>query len=87
MSEKIPDSRVEIDVTATGRGTVKVNGIDLSNIVTELSLSARAGELTEVHLVIMPTRLKVTGAAHVETEYTGLRVEDGYIPVSDEELN
>ncbi len=47
-----PNAKIEIRLDQIGRGTVKVNGLDLSSIVRSTQFISRAGALSAVELEI-----------------------------------
>lgn len=47
-----PEAIVVLAVDAIGRGTIRVNGVDLSAVVQSTTIRARVGDATEVELEI-----------------------------------
>lgn len=61
-------SKVEITVDATGRGSVVVDGKDMSRTVRAVRLEAGVGGLTVVHLALLAAAVTVTAEALVSGE-------------------
>lgn len=61
-------SHVEIKLGASGRGTVVVDGRDISNDVVSLTLQAEAGEHPMVLLGLRAESVTVIADAEVDTE-------------------
>lgn len=45
-------AKLKLDLNAVGRGTVTLDGVDISNCVTCIEFKASAGDPTEVRLTI-----------------------------------
>lgn len=52
-------AKIALNVDSIGRGTIVVNGIDLSSIVSSTRLYSGVGQLTEVELEIKASSLTV----------------------------
>lgn len=63
------DSRlIEVVIQPDGTGSIKVDGVDLSNRVNRIELIAQAGETPTVVLTMRAIEVKVIGSAHVSHE-------------------
>lgn len=55
-------SKIEIDVGGGGTGTIKIDGHDLSQVVSGINVRIRPGKLTKVYLeLVEDTEIKVEG--------------------------
>ena len=62
--------KIEISVDIGGRGTVKVDGVDLSGVVSGFNLRVRSGRLTTLTMQ-MVADVDFRGAGEVRTIKTG----------------
>ena len=78
-----PHSSVEIALSATGTGTVLVDGTDVSKVVSGVRIKAQVGDLTEVALsVSTPRGVKFSGEARImiEPELRAILLAAGWEP-------
>lgn len=59
MSIEFQNSKLEIDVDPSGHGTIKLDGVDLSNAVYAFEIKGSVGDATRVRLDLVAQ--KVTG--------------------------
>lgn len=68
--------RVEIDADTVGHGSLKIDGIDLSNYISSFVIHCGVGELTRVELTLRPMLAEFRGNAALELIRTMLVEHD-----------
>lgn len=64
---------VRLEIGRTGKGTVEINGVDLSHLVEEVHIDATSRSVPQVTLILDPTQTSVRVVGDIKV-VTGIDV-------------